>query len=1158
MKKTFTLLLLMCFAAISLKAQVVITEISYNDPSVGATGDSLEFIELFNPDVTDIDISGFSLTTAVTYTFSTGTTIPAGGYLVVAKNSGAMQRQLGVTALQWNTGQALNNTGESIVLKNGSITIDSVRYLNTAPWLVSVNAQASLVLCNPSLDNTIAANWQLSTTPTAFTITIVAGTVNMLASPGATDNICGSATAPNLAFAPTSLSVNENAGTATITVSLTNPSPNPTTVDLILATGGSATDMVDFTFPMGTTTLTFPANSTTPQTLSIPITDDLLAEGSETFTVNMTNPTNGSVITTQSIIVTIADNDVSAVTGLVITEIMYNDPGAGIDSLEFIEIYNNTAATIALGGVHFSAGVTFAFPSTATIGAGQFVTVCSEITRMNAVFPQTFIYDYAGTLNNTGEPIVLKDGLNNTIDSVSYLPTAPWPTTANGQGFSLVLCDYNSDNSLVTNWMASTTSTGFLIGANSIEMICSPNATDAICTSLSLPNISFTTTAITIAENIGSYIAEVGIVNSNASATDVDVVLQMTGTAMNGTDFNLTQPMTLSFPALSAGSLTIPITITDDAILEGTETIVIKLLNVTNGFILPASETLTISITDNDIVPVTGIVITEIMYNDPSAGVDTFEFIEIYNSNSTSVEMAGCQFTSGVTFSFPSFQLGANQYAVIALDSMRFNRFFTRNADFQWTGTLINGGEAIVLRDGLGNMIDSVFYRGVAPWPTRANGNGPSLVLCDPMADNSIATSWNISADSVGVITVIVAGNPVQRTIWASPGTVDIACDTTRPLLSFAITNTTVAENVGNVAVTVNLLRPSATMATTVDVSVVGGTATSGTDFMATLPTTLTFAPGVTTQTFDITITDDVVIEATETIFLRLSNATNNGLIDQAAVNMAVRITDNDAVPITGIVITEIMYNEASAVDTIEYVELYNNTGAAIEMTGARLANGITFRFPTFTLNSNAFVVVSKDSAQLRIKIGVTSFQWDAGQQLNNTSEAIVLFDGLNNMIDSVTYRDVAPWATSADGRGTSIELCDYNSDNTNGANWYASTTDRGYSVTIAGPTPATYQVYCSPGARDSACATINVNEAIGMEVSIYPNPTTGNFNVELPSTELAQLQVFNSVGQQVHTQYLSSTVNAIRLENQPTGIYFVKLMIESTGKFATFKLIVE
>jgi hypothetical protein len=52
----------------------------------------------------------------------------------------------------------------------------------------------------------------------------------------------------------------------------------------------------------------------------------------------------------------------------------------------------------------------------------------------------------------------LSDALGNTIDQVRYLDSDPWPQQADGEGPYLRLVDVNSDNSLASNWIASSQS----------------------------------------------------------------------------------------------------------------------------------------------------------------------------------------------------------------------------------------------------------------------------------------------------------------------------------------------------------------------------------------------------------------------------------------------------------------------------------------------------------------------------------------------------------------------------------------------------------------------------------------------------------------------------------------------------------------------------
>jgi hypothetical protein len=63
--------------------------------------------------------------------------------------------------------------------------------------------------------------------------------------------------------------------------------------------------------------------------------------------------------------------------------------------------------------------------------------------------------------------------------------------------------------------------------------------------------------------------------------------------------------------------------------------------------------------------------------------------------------------------------------------------------------------------------------------------------------------------------------------------------------------------------------------------------------------------------------------------------------------------------------------------------------------------------------------------------------------------------------------------------------------------------------------------------------------------VQIYPNPSTGLFNVEtiLAKDEVVNLTVTNMLGQEIKTDSFWHTEKyALNLENQPSGVYFVKV----------------
>ncbi len=153
------------------------------------------------------------------------------------------------------------------------------------------------------------------------------------------------------------------------------------------------------------------------------------------------------------------------------------------------------------------------------------------------------------------------------------------------------------------------------------------------------------------------------------------------------------------------------------------------------------------------------------------------------------------------------------------------------------------------------------------------------------------------------------------------------------------------------------------------------------------------------------------------------------------------------AAPESVLVITEIMYNNPGT-DDYEFLEIYNAGNIGLQLEGYRLTTGVTFTFPAYLLPPDAYVVVAIDSARFRQAFNVPAFQWNAGQALNNTGELITLVNAGGMVMDTVRYSATAvPWPTAANGGGPSLQLCDPESDNSNGANWAASTAGTGFFV---------------------------------------------------------------------------------------------------------------
>lgn len=137
----------------------------------------------------------------------------------------------------------------------------------------------------------------------------------------------------------------------------------------------------------------------------------------------------------------------------------------------------------------------------------------------------------------------------------------------------------------------------------------------------------------------------------------------------------------------------------------------------------------------------------------------------------------------------------------------------------------------------------------------------------------------------------LVLSNPVGALIGDGSGFALIVDPSAPPSLTIA--DGAVDEGAGSIAVAVTLSGNASAQTVTVDYTTASGTATSGVDFTATSGK-LTFAPGETSKTITVPITNDTVGEADETFSVTLSNPVGATI---AKNRSSVRIVDNDPVP---------------------------------------------------------------------------------------------------------------------------------------------------------------------------------------------------------------------------------------------------------------------
>ncbi|MFM7459396.1 MAG: VPS10 domain-containing protein, partial [Burkholderiales bacterium] len=173
-----------------------------------------------------------------------------------------------------------------------------------------------------------------------------------------------------ISFQSATYTVSEGAGSASLSVQRLGNIGSPASVSYT-TTAGTATAGADYTTTSGT--LSWPAGDGSTKVIVVPIIDDSIAEGAETFSVTLSNP-EGTNLGTAVATVTIADNEqgvfppncVLPTTGWSVPagatagwQVATDSASEGICSLKSAPIGDNAKAQIAFTGNFIAGNVSF-------------------------------------------------------------------------------------------------------------------------------------------------------------------------------------------------------------------------------------------------------------------------------------------------------------------------------------------------------------------------------------------------------------------------------------------------------------------------------------------------------------------------------------------------------------------------------------------------------------------------------------------------------------------------------------------------------------------------------------------------------------------------------------------------------------------------------
>lgn len=332
-------------AAHAVSTNIVISEFRTRGPN----GGNDEFVELYNLSNNSVDISGWKINGSSS-TGATGTraTIAAGTVLApgcrfLATNSAASGYSGAVVGDQtYSTGIA--DSGGVAVLTASNVVIDAVGMSATSAYKEGTVLAQTTSNANQSQErNAISQNNQ-DTDDNASDFTLNSAS----SSPQNLSSACTPiSTTPSVNLSVSSTAASE-AGATVVTVTATASAAvtgNETVSLTVSGTGITADD-----YSLSNAVITIPGGSTSGS-VTFTVVDDTLAEGTETASLSISNPSGGitlGAITSQNI--SIADNELAAVPTLTVSDVSRNEGNGGISNYVFNV---GLSAPAPAGGVTF-------------------------------------------------------------------------------------------------------------------------------------------------------------------------------------------------------------------------------------------------------------------------------------------------------------------------------------------------------------------------------------------------------------------------------------------------------------------------------------------------------------------------------------------------------------------------------------------------------------------------------------------------------------------------------------------------------------------------------------------------------------------------------------------------------------------------------------
>lgn len=685
-------------------------------------------------------------------------------------------------------------------------------------------------------------------------------------------------------------------------------------------------------------------------------------------------------------------------------EVVFNElfpdptPPVALPEEEYLEIFNASTTSFDLAGWEYSDASSTVTLSSHLLNPGDYLILCSNAdTGLFASFGPVMGLSSWPTLNNSSDVLTLRDDNGTLVDHVSY--DLSWYNDLSKQdgGFSLERINPFLDCGGSGNWQGSNNLDGGTPGTLNSVFDTLPGTTPP--TLVEVIVISTFQIEVRFSEGMDSL--------SLASATyALDQGATVSSNTPIGPGF---QSVTLDMAAALDPNLLYTLTITGATDCSG-NSLVQNTINFGIG-----SAPLPLEVVLNEVYP------------DPDPNINSLpdgEFVELLNTTSKLIRLDGYKLadfsgsgTLGNALLLPNERLILCPTSDTALWSsygtvIPVSNFPSLNNSFDLVALMTPTG---------GTTIDAISYNGSWYGDVDKSNGGWTLERINPGNACGGYRNWRASNDgqggTPGAVNSVFNSNfgldlvGLEGVVVLASNRIELQFDQNMSIATIASGNFQLSPSIA-----IDSVLPQLSDFSTVEL-VLAGNLISGT-------------------TYDISVSN---------VFDCIGGplGTNNS------------VTFSLPEP-QDLVVNEVLFNPlASGTD---FVELYNRSGSAINLSGWGLAsynsNGEqsidVFTDTSLILDAGGFLVLNEDNTNVLLEYPqsiVSTLQETNLPSYANTSGNVILVDNLGLTIDSFAYSEDFHFALLQDPEGVSLERLEYDRNSNDATNWHSAAEGEGFAT---------------------------------------------------------------------------------------------------------------